>query len=465
MREKLRARWGRIAGWTKVKWAELRPGAEAARGARWSARLLVLAMAVYAGSHIRAGLSTTGDIAAVTVAAQLALLIGAGLLWLALWLIQKLPRFTLALMAVSVALTAYGGRGPLMPLAAVLLMSGAGACVASLIWARMSRLRLIVTWVLLGLSLCGAGTLAFLFLWDGRDKDLADAPISKQPKVEPLNAPDPSVHGPFKVISFTYGAGTDRNRPEYGAQVTLKSRTVDGSKVVKNREGWQGKVLKWQWGFDSKHLPLNARTWMPEGAGPFPIALVVHGNHQGQEYSDPGYAYLGELLASRGFILVSVDENFLNGHWTGDYSGSETAARGWLLLEHLKLWREWGKTKGHRLEGKADLTRVAIMGHSRGGEAAATAALFNGLAALPGDARQKFNYGFGIRAVVAIAPADGQYKPAGVSRPLKDVNYFVIQGGNDFDVTFFAGSRQYGRVTFSPCFSGFKSELWIYRAN
>ena len=462
---KLRALWGRAAGWTKASWLEVRPTAEAARGARWGAGLLVLAMALYLGAGIRAGLGTAGDIAAVTAAASLALFLGAGVLWVVLWMIQKLPRFTLALLVVSVLLAGFSSRGPLLPLAAVLFVAGAGACLASLIWARMSRLRLVVTWVLLALSLGGAGAMAFLFLWDGRDKDYADAPLSKQPKVEALNAPDPSAPGPRQVVSFTYGAGTDRSRPEYGAQVGLKSRTVDGSKVVKNREGWRGKVRKWQWGFDNKQLPLNGRVWMPEGAGPFPIALVVHGNHHGQEYSDPGYAYLGELLASRGFILVSVDENFLNGHWSGDYEGSETAARGWLLLEHLKLWREWGKTKGHRLEGKADLTRVATMGHSRGGEAAATAALFNTLAALPGDARQRFDYGFGIRAVVAIAPADGQYKPAGVPRPLKDVNYFVIHGGNDFDVSSFAGARQYGRVAFSPGFDGFKAELWIYRAN
>jgi len=41
--------------------------------------------------------------------------------------------------------------------------------------------------------------------------------------------------------------------------------------------------------------------------------LVVHGNHSTEDCSDPGYDYLGELLASRGIILASVDENFING--------------------------------------------------------------------------------------------------------------------------------------------------------
>ena len=46
--------------------------------------------------------------------------------------------------------------------------------------------------------------------------------------------------------------------------------------------------------------------------GLFPLVLIVHGNHLMNDYSDPGYEYLGKLLASKGYIFVSVDENFLN---------------------------------------------------------------------------------------------------------------------------------------------------------
>lgn len=105
------------------------------------------------------------------------------------------------------------------------------------------------------------------------------------------------------------------------------------------------------------------------------------------------------------------------------------------------------------------------MGHSRGGEAAATAALFNGMAHFPDDAAIRFNYHFPIRSVVAIAPADGQYRPAGQSRLLENVNYFTIQGANDADVSSFVGSRQWDRVRFTGSGDWFKSELYIYRAN
>ncbi|MDZ7646020.1 MAG: hypothetical protein U5K54_01920 [Cytophagales bacterium] len=61
-------------------------------------------------------------------------------------------------------------------------------------------------------------------------------------------------------------------------------------------------------GIGVNQFPSNGRVWYSEGEGVFPLVLVVHGNHGMEEYSDPGYAYLGELLASRGFIVVFVDE-------------------------------------------------------------------------------------------------------------------------------------------------------------
>jgi hypothetical protein len=70
------------------------------------------------------------------------------------------------------------------------------------------------------------------------------------------------------------------------------------------------------WGFDAANLPLKGRVCYPDGDGPFPLALIVHGNHFMMNDSDPGYDYLGELLAIRGVILVSVDQNFLNGRVT-----------------------------------------------------------------------------------------------------------------------------------------------------
>jgi len=192
--------------------------------------------------------------------------------------------------------------------------------------------------------------------------------------------------------------------------------------------------------------------------------LIVHGNHNMAEFSDGGYAYLGEILASRGFILASIDENFLNSGLFHD-PPKQQVVRGWMLLEHLKLWRQWNRTPGNPFQGKVDLTRIALMGHSRGGEAAATAALFNRMRYDPDDANIPFDYGFDIRAVVAIAPADGQYKPAGQHRWIEDVSYLTLQGAHDADVSSFMGSRQWDHVRYTRPGPWFKAEIYAYRAN
>ncbi len=136
-----------------------------------------------------------------------------------------------------------------------------------------------------------------------------------------------------------------------------------------------------------------------------------------------------------------------------------------MLLEHLKLWREWNQDSASVLFGKVDMDNISLIGHSRGGEAVAHAALFNRLPCYPDNAKVEFDYNFNLKSIIAIAPADGQYLPAGIRTPLKDVSYFVLQGSHDADVQSFVGLKQYERVNFSEGFEGFKSSLYIFNAN
>jgi hypothetical protein len=186
-----------------------------------------------------------------------------------------------------------------------------------------------------------------------------------------------------------------------------------------------------------------------------------------EAFSDPGYAYLGELLASQGFIVVSVDENFLNSSLSdmvdpiNSRPSKENDARGWMLLEHLAQWRRWNSDPAHPMFGRVDMERIGLMGHSRGGEAAAVAAAFNGLSHYPDDATLPFDYGFKIGAVVAIAPVDGQYKPRERPTPLKDTNYFVIHGSLDGDVTSFMGASQFSRIALTGQAPATKAQLYV----
>ena len=315
----------------------------------------------------------------------------------------------------------------------------------------MRRLTLFVSSACaLGLSACRAPS---LLVRDDSSAELAHLAIS---------APNPAERGAERVKFLYYGSGTDRNRAEYRDSVTIRTRSVNATPFLRGGEPSRLKARWAYWGFDEKHLPLNARVWYPDGRGPFPLVLVVHGNHDMKKFSDPGYAYLGEHLASRGFILVSVDENFLNGDLR-----NENGARGWMLLQHLTLWRRWAADTASPFYGKVDLARIALMGHSRGGEAVSIAAAFNRLTRYPDDARVTFDFGFGIKSVVALAPVDGdrQYKPEGKGTPLENVNYLVLHGTHDSDVQTFMGLRQYQRVRFTDGGEWFKAALYVYRAN
>ncbi len=286
-----------------------------------------------------------------------------------------------------------------------------------------------------------------------------------------LDLPDPSKPGPCKVRYLTYGSGADRYRPEFAGKASFRSHAVDGSKLDADWTGLGGALRTAYWGFGPKAFPVQGRVWAPDGAGPFPLVLIVHGNHEMEKFSDPGYRYLGELLASQGFIAVSVDENFLNSS-LADYinplkirAGAENDARAWLLLEHLVQWRGWNADPKNPLYGKVDMDRIGIVGHSRGGEAVGVAAAFNQMDRYPDDATVVFNYHFKLGAVVAIAPIDGQYKPRDRGTPLTDVNYFTLAGSLDGDVTSFGGSAQYSRDDLTGRTPAFKASLYVKDAD
>ena len=272
-----------------------------------------------------------------------------------------------------------------------------------------------------------------------------------------ITAPNPGERGPHTVKTMFYGSGTDK-RPEFGKSVTIKTKAVDVTPFA-TVTGDAAKIRKEFFGFDLKAAPINGRVWYPDGAGPWPLALIVHGNHNYREFSDPGYGYLCDLLASRGFICVSVDENFING------LSAENDGRAWLLLKHFEAWKGFNETADGPFFNRVDMKNLAVMGHSRGGEAAATAAAFNRLKYYPDDFKQEFKFNFDIKAVVAIAPVDGQYKPSSVFTPLENVNYLIIHGSHDGDVSTAQGARQYERLQFTDGQPWFKSMVFMYRAN
>ena len=243
---------------------------------------------------------------------------------------------------------------------------------------------------------------------------------------------------------FTYSTGEDKYRDEYKNPDFL-SYSIDASEIME--DDWNQSKINWRevfWGFNKENIPLNGRLWIPDGNEKYPIVSIIHGNHSMQEFSDNGYNYLGEFLSSHGYIFNSVDQNFLNGSWEGDFKGKEMTTRSWHFLENLSYLKELSSDSLSPLYNKVDFNKIIFIGHSRGGEAVNLAAKFNNLSTYPDNGNVKFNYDFNIIGIVTLAPTDYRYSR---NYELKNMNYLSLQGSMDSDEESFFGMRQSNRIT------------------
>lgn len=134
----------------------------------------------------------------------------------------------------------------------------------------------------------------------------------------------------------------------------------------------------------------------------YPLVVMLHGNHNtcgrssnpriddNTDYTftgtcPPGYSvvpnhrgydYLAQELASRGYLVVSINANRSINNGIDDNSDIELIlARGRLVLRHLQKLSAWNRGAeatpggiGVSLQNHIDFTQVGLFGHSRGGE-------------------------------------------------------------------------------------------------
>lgn len=93
-----------------------------------------------------------------------------------------------------------------------------------------------------------------------------------------------------------------------------------------------------------------------------------------------GYRYVADILASQGFIAVSISANGITGQepWFDMYDGG-AKVRSMLIHRHLYQWARWNAVGGDPwkglFRGKVDLNNVVLVGHSSGGEGVHRAAI------------------------------------------------------------------------------------------
>jgi len=152
--------------------------------------------------------------------------------------------------------------------------------------------------------------------------------------------------------------------------------------------------------------------------GPFPVIVFLHGRHAtcfnggGAAFlewpcssnhqpipSFKGYDYVSEVLASNGYVVVSVSANGVNAVDNAVFDLG-ALARAELMQKHLDILKQFNTTGsapfGTKFVGKLDLTRVGTMGHSRGGEGVVRHYVLNNELGTP----------YGIKAVFPLAPVD-----------------------------------------------------------
>jgi acetyl esterase/lipase len=171
------------------------------------------------------------------------------------------------------------------------------------------------------------------------------------------------------------------------AMACCVSADTDGAAVTKDIE--YGRVA-------DTALRLDAST--PAGAGPYPVAIVVHGGgwQSGDKAVDP--APILAALADAHFVSFSINYRFAPAdRWPACFEDVKTAIR-------------W--SKAHAAEYHGDPNRIALIGYSAGGHLVCLAAT---------TAEQ----GTQVQAVVGLAPPTDLEldlpQRGGLSKPLQDL--------------------------------------------
>jgi len=181
----------------------------------------------------------------------------------------------------------------------------------------------------------------------------------------------------------------------------------------------------------SRKMPYKLRGIMavPVGEGPFPVVLITHGSHENLDETkrfDTGYDYLVKALAQNGYAAISMDM-LMPYIWTyGDDDDMEKSIA--VADEHIKsLLKASGGEVLYPIDltNRTDMDKIALIGHSRGGET-----IFQ-------IAEKQRENGINIETLLSIAPSWD------ISREFPDVSATIIVPQYDGDVTRLDGIALY----------------------
>lgn len=204
-----------------------------------------------------------------------------------------------------------------------------------------------------------------------------------------------------------------------------------------------------------ENFQIRGQLYYPaDRAEPSPVIVLVHGNHGSCDAgtdsanatcaafkrNEAGYAYIAENLATWGYTTFSLSQDQLmmrqdNAKGKGMHQRRKLIAAALDALSAANapggLVEDANTTIGTTLVGKLDMTRIGLMGHSRGGDAVTSFIDYNRLRT---DGPR-----YPLRGVISLAPVDYERKaPYGTP-------YMTILPFCDGDVSNLQGARFYER--------------------
>jgi dienelactone hydrolase len=174
-----------------------------------------------------------------------------------------------------------------------------------------------------------------------------------------------------------------------GAAVTAPAAHDEAAAAIVAKDYDLGVRLFRQPGLSGKFARMPIRLWgtiaAPADPGPHPVIVVAHGSHPDncpgeygtwpcfarEQRNDLGLRYLVRALARSGFVAFAPDVNAAHTGGWGEVANGERLRFGQIvdatLAEIARAGRGASARLGIPLEGKPDLTRLGLLGHSRGG--------------------------------------------------------------------------------------------------
>ncbi|MFB7866127.1 alpha/beta hydrolase family protein [Streptomyces sp. NPDC056069] len=239
----------------------------------------------------------------------------------------------------------------------------------------------------------------------------AEAPL-------PANPVDPGRPGRFRTVSGAYDLAPVR-LPGFAEPVEMRAAVVGPA----DAPGKRPVALFLHGRHGTCYTP---GTEDVNGAWPCPSGMKPIPSHE-------GYLKAQRLLASQGYVTLSISANGINGQDHRAEDGG-AQARSSLVRLHLARWADWAAKPATapaavRRIAAADLSRVLLVGHSRGGEGVNRAAV-DSLYAPPADQdAYRGPVRWKIRGNVLIGPTIFGQNPA------PDVPSATLLPGCDGDVS------------------------------